>query len=430
MKRHMATTAALALAATLGGCVGGAPEHPIPHEQRATAVEISSSERRSGVDESAIEAFGFKVYWDSLIRDEVITSLTMEGDQLYAFTRSQRLFQIDVHSGMVNWVYDVGRELSFTDGGHPIAEWVYHPRPGTNFKQYDEVFFCADSYLYALDKRNGSELWEVQLPFTPSSAPDASATHVFVGAWNDRVYGIQKDEPLIPDWSWRTQGDVTARPVYTSPTVFASSQDGNLYAFDAASGRVKWPLKTDRKLLRDPVIYRKLLYVPAEDFNMYVVGVNDGLIHHRFCAGAPITTRPVGIDKTIYVGAEGKGMFAIKRTGFPPASKGNPRKVGHELIWEDEASTQVLCKGMEDVYLLAPGAEGSGKFQVRRIHAENGTERGVLDLDSPRVDFFVTNPFDPNGSDLASARRGGILFLGFRNGWIVAVKEAATIPGA
>jgi outer membrane protein assembly factor BamB len=104
-------------------------------------------------------------------------------------------------SGMVQWVFDVGAPLSFA-GVRPIAEYVYENAPG-GFKQYDEVFFCAGEKLFALDKTNGSELWTVKLPFTPSAPPHATETHVFVGS-----YEIRKDSPLVSNWSPRTEGDV------------------------------------------------------------------------------------------------------------------------------------------------------------------------------------------------------------------------------
>lgn len=432
MKRHLGITLALGAAALAAGCLG-TERRPIPHDAAIAGSSVDLNRRPPQVDEAKLEEFGFKLYWDSPIQGEVLTSLTLEGDALYAFTASNRLYQIDIRSGMVRWAFDVGRPLSFADG-RPIAEWVYRAREDKEtrlrVKQYDEIFFCAQGYLYALDKHNGSELWSVQLPFTPSSPPEASATHVFVGSWDDRLYAIRKDSPLVPDWSWRTGDDVMARPLFYPPMIFASSIDGGLYAFEAPTGKPKptFPFMTDRRLDVDPAVYKHLLYLPSDDFNLYVVGPTDGLVHHRECPGAPIDTRPIGIADTIYFGAEGKGIHALARRGLPNRSEGNPRKVTHELLWRSEGTTQLLCKGMEDVYLLAPGEPGTLKAAIRRVHAAKGNERGSLELSG--VDFWLTNPADPAGVEPTEIRRGGILLLGFRNGWIVALKERATIPGA
>ncbi|RMG06433.1 MAG: hypothetical protein D6731_25820 [Planctomycetota bacterium] len=419
------------LAPLLAGCLGTNKVSPT-RNQAVERLEAGANRDRPSLSQEELEGFGFTLYWDSYLRDEVITSLSMEGDQLYAFTESQRLYQIDTQSGMVNWVYDVGRPLEFTAGGRPISEWLYPYRldrkTRAKVKQYDEIFFVAGDTLYALDKKNGSELWTTRLPFTPSSAPQASKTHVFIGSWDDRVYGIRKDRPLVPDWSWRTGGDVLARPAVQGPNLFVASTDGKLYPFEAATGRVKRPFRTDRKLLHDPLIFKSLIYLPAEDFNLYVIGATDGLLHYRHGTGAPVSARPVAIERTIYYPSEGQGVFALLRKGLYKKDRGNPRKIEHEVLWQRPGATRVLCKGLHDVYLLEPNPDDSSHAAVSRINAKDGTYRGSIELTG--IDYWLTNPFSPLALDRKDALRGGILFLGFRNGWIFALKEKATIPGA
>jgi len=245
--------ALVGVAAALVGCLGIHTRRPYDPSQARSDADVDRT--KPTLPEQQIDEFGFAVYWDSFIRDEVITGVWVEGTgrdplrtdralrrgskpQLYAFTAAHRLYQIDMHSGMVNWVYDVGKPLSFMDG-RPIAEWSYTERDQeTGLQFYDEIFFVANDWLYALDKDNGSLLWRLELPFGASSPPAASRTHVFVGAWNDRIYAIQKDRPSVIDWNWRTDGDLVARPAVDSDSsqVFVASSDGNLYTFDAAKG--------------------------------------------------------------------------------------------------------------------------------------------------------------------------------------------------
>jgi hypothetical protein len=425
MKRVLLCTSVSLVASLVVGCLGenrASPKGP----QAVKRVDTGLRGERPQIDKERVKAFGFQVHWDSHIRDEVITSLNIEGDQLYAFTDSLRLYQIDIQSGMINWVYDVGKPLSFTDTS-PITEWTYTRDKETRYKEYDEIFFIADDVVIGLDKKNGSELFTANLRFTPSSPPRVSSSHLFIGSWDDRVYGIRKDNPTVSDWYWRSNGDIRTRVAYHSPTAFVTSRDGTMYTFDAATGRRKWTFRTDQQLTQSPLIYKSLLYLPSDDYNLYVLDVSDGLLHHRTCVGAPITGSPVAIDKTIYFGAGKEGMHALLRKVRPDASKGNPRKIEHELIWQRKQAKQLLCKGSQDVYVLEEG-EGTGNFSVARLDAKDGHFRDSLPLSG--VDFWITDHLSPNDLDPVRALRGGMIILGFRSGWIVGLKETATIPGA
>lgn len=430
-------TTALVCAA-LAGCLG---ETRRPGDKPTNAVRASAAPtaERPTVNEDTLREFGFVLYWDSFIRDEVLTALTIEGDfeqgfgkpQLYAYTESNRLYQIDLHSGMVNWLYDVGRPINFPQGRW-ITEWAYKPEIATDesgqaFKRYDEVFFVARDHLYALDKDNGAELWSVRLPFGASSPAQACQSHVLVGGWDDRIYAFSKQDPTIPDWSWRTDGDVIARPVGESPSMFVASVDGKLHTFDAAGGTYQWSFKTEKRIVQDPLVFKKLLYLPGDDYNVYVLNALDGLLEYRFGAGAPITGRPVAIDNagegdTIFFTAGDEGLFALGRAGRPKGS----RKTQHDLLWQRKEAERVVCRGARDVYVL-DRTGNSDKVKITRLGAIDGKVKGSLELEG--VDWVLTNPCGPNSTIREQSLLGGIIVVGYKSGWVAALKEIATLPG-
>jgi outer membrane protein assembly factor BamB len=436
---------ALARAATLGlaGCMGQDRHPPPSPETTRRAADVDPD--RPAVDEEAVKKFGFVLYWDSFIDKERLTSISLEGDfeqgfgqpKLYAFTASNRLYQVDLHSGMIHWMYDVGQPLSFADKGRPVAEWLYKKDKDTNFKRYDEVYFVARDHLYALDKESGAELWSVRLPFGASSAPWTSSTHVYVGSWDDRLYAFRKDDHDIPDWSWRTNDDLLTRGASESPQTFAATSDGDLMAFDAANGEPRWTFRTEKRLLQDPLLYQKLLYVPGEDFNLYVLNAIDGLLEYRHCPGAPISTRPVAVnngdEKTIYYTASEEGVFALARKHRPRPQEGNPRKTIHELLWQRKEATRFLCRGAHDVYVLEPkrdpetGAVDPTVTRIARLDADKGTFRDAIEL--PAADWVLTAPYGPASSIREEGLLGGMVVLGWRNGWVITLKEIATLPG-
>ncbi|MEZ6188232.1 MAG: PQQ-binding-like beta-propeller repeat protein [Planctomycetota bacterium] len=435
---------ACASALTLLGCVG---EHEEAIRTRRPADPVVAQDAPA-LPEERLNDFGLSVYWTSPLRGEIITGVYLEGQVLpavdrrkrtygagnpclYAFTKSQRLYQIDLNSGNVNWVYDVGRELSHTESGRPITEFVFRPSRATRFKTYDEVYFVAEDHLYALDKISGTALWITDLDFATASPPEATRNYVFLGSHDDRIYAFDKEEPEFPAWSWRTEGDVSNRPATQprNPNVYVASTDGSLYTFPQNQATPRAPFKTERRIVHDPVMHQNKVYVPAEDFNLYVVDAISGRLDARFGAEAPISGAPVvaanspaGIDYSIYFPAEGKGLYAMRRGARPEGARRDP----HEVKWNHPTATRFLARGLEDAYLMEP-TDDLDTVKITRVDALEGNQRDSMELTG--VDYLVTNPNSPRAAFPEEKLLGGILVLGFRNGWIIALKETKTLPG-
>lgn len=427
----------LCAAALLGavGCLDVQNRRPI-ESPRAIHGEGGRPTAPQPIEEERLKSFGMELFWNSWLRDETIVKLQLEADpvtgvgSLYAYTETNRLYQIDLHSGKVNWVFDVGKPLAFVDHERPICEFNY-PKDDT-LKQYDEVFFVAKDTLYALDKQDGSELWRLDCKFGVASPPQATITHVMVGSWDQRVYAIQKSAPATYDWMYRTEGEVTARPAQQSPSCFVASTDGNLYVFDVTKGELVSKLRTEKPLSGDPLVYRNLLYVGGEDYNLYVWSALDQFPHFRYPAGAPIKRAPVAIKNptekgkstdTIYVKTEGPegGIIAIIRGN----KLANSQKLSHEFLWKRDGAEQVLARGRDTVFLLEPAAKDGPARSKRivKVDAKNAYVRDEATVTG--VDYYLTNPIDPNDKKQVA---GGLVILGYRNGWLVAYKEKSPYP--
>ena len=417
-----------AIALGTAGCIGSAPRRPVDRPTDLARDTRPVSVNRPELDEKRLAEFGMDVYWDSHIRGETIARLQIEGASLYAITDSHRIYQVDLHSGKVNWVYDVGVPIQFTELERPISEFNY-PKTEDGLQRYDEVYFVAKDTLYALDRKGGSDLWRLALPFGASSPPQATASHVLVGSWDDWIYAVKKSAgPVTWDWKWRTDGDVTARPGAESPYAFIASSDGSLYTFDVVRGELQGqPFKTERALTADPLIHKKLMYLGGEDMNLYVINVNDGRVEFRLPAGAPIKKRPVAIGNDVYVATERvpgdkpedpqHGVIALLRKGRVF------NKTAHELRWTRLKAERVLARGRESTYLLEPDLRGTITFKkIVKVDAKEGAYRDELRPEG--VDYYVTNPHDPNQRPpVPETLMGGIVFLGYRNGWVIALKE-------
>jgi hypothetical protein len=231
---------------------------------------------------------------------------------------------------------------------------------------------------------------------------------------------------------YRTDGEVTARPGQQSPQCFVASMDGNLYVFDSSRGTIVQTLKTEKPLSGDPLVYRNLLYVGSEDYNLYVWDALDQHSHFRYSAGAPIKKAPVGIKNptekgkstdTIYVKTEGPdgGIVAILRGN----KIANSQRLSHEFLWKRDGAEQVLARGRDTVFLLEPTTK-DGPARSKRIVKVDAKSCYVRDeVTVTGVDYFLTDPLDPNDKKLVG---GGLMLLGYKNGWLIALKEKSPYP--
>lgn len=434
------TTAASATTVALVGCADVQNRRPIesPRASRTEANAQTRRDRPTPVDDARLASFGMEMFWDSWIRDETIAKLQLEADpvtgqgNIYAYTESNRLYQVDPGSGKVNWVFEVGAPLSFMDHDRPIAEFCYPRTDGDPIRKYDEVYFIAKDVLFALDKKDGSELWRLELKFGAASPPQATPTHVLVGGWDQRVYAVQKSDPTTHDWMYRTEGDILARAAQDSPSAFVASTDGNLYTFEASNGQLTSTFRTEKRLSADPVIYKKLLYLAGEDYNLYVLSALDGRQEFRYPAGAPMKKAPIAIANpiekgkstaTVYCVTESPepGVVAILRGGRVPGST----KTSHEFLWKRDGAQKVLARGRDTVFLLE-GASKDDPVRTKRIVKVDWKSCYLRDeLKVSGVDYYLSNPCDPHDK---KSLLGGLVIVGYRNGWIMAFKEKSPYP--
>jgi outer membrane protein assembly factor BamB len=83
-------------------------------------------------------------------------------------------------------------------------------------------------------------------------------------------------------WKFQTGGKVISSPVLSGDTVFVGSYDENLYAVDAASGKLKWKFKTEGPVLSSPAVAYGLVYFGSYDGQFYALDVRTGQAKWKF----------------------------------------------------------------------------------------------------------------------------------------------------
>jgi outer membrane protein assembly factor BamB len=72
-------------------------------------------------------------------------------------------------------------------------------------------------------------------------------------------------------WEFATGGAVRSSPAVAGSVVFVGSEDGRLYAVDAASGAKLWDFLTGDKITSSPAVVNGVVYVGSHDGNVYAI---------------------------------------------------------------------------------------------------------------------------------------------------------------
>jgi outer membrane protein assembly factor BamB len=307
-------------------------------------------------------------------RHDGLATVQLQGTDLYVQTRSGLVTLLDAETGVARWRTRVGRAYVAM---HALA---FNSR---------EVYVVNNTYLYALDKRTGAQLWEFRLTEGVAASPVADESMIYIPSQSSRfaayylprldlpptlaegmtpyydeakekkaetaeerrkrivsVKGERQlssapvshltpsvreasteEEPKGPRpvrvWSAVTALRLELPVVYTSEYVLVPTPNGIVAAFGklpqqsgAAAEIYRFPTEST---IRVPVgHFDEDAYVAAEDGNLYAMQISSGRVRWRHTAGTAISRQPATTDQDVFVVAERNGMTRLDRaTGTP-----------------------------------------------------------------------------------------------------------------
>lgn len=120
-------------------------------------------------------------------------------------------------------------------------------------------------------------------------------------------------------WTFPTGDRIVSSPVYRDGTIYFGSDDGNVYAVNAADGRQRWKRRTGGPVASTPALDGDMLYVASYDGKLYALDARTGVPKWRFHGGEdPAIHNQVGfqsspaiVDGTVYTGCRDSHLYAI-----------------------------------------------------------------------------------------------------------------------
>lgn len=232
-----------------------------------------------------------RVKWKFHTAGYVISSPAVAHGAAYVGSTDHNLYAVDIASGALKWKFPTKSRVMSSPA---VADGLV-------------LFGSYDGNFYAVEAASGKEKWR----FATAGERRFAATH---------LHGALPPVETMPD-----PFDVyLSSPAVIDGTVYFGSGDGNVYALDAASGKLKWKFATGNVVHASPAIADGILFVGSWDSYFYALDAATGQERWRFKTGDdPDIHNQVGIQSSaavangmVYFGCRDSNFYALdSRTG-------------------------------------------------------------------------------------------------------------------
>ena len=166
------------------------------------------------------------------------------------------------------------------------------------------------------------------------SSPVFSDDTIFIGSDDGNVYAVDAADGR-QRWKYRTGGPVPATPAVAAGVVYAGSYDGKFYALDAKTGEPRWKFATggERRFeaknlhgllpkdqtiadpfdvfLSSPVVAQGSVYFGSGDGHVYALDAQSGALNWKFRTGDVVHASPAYADGVVYFGSWDSYFYAV-----------------------------------------------------------------------------------------------------------------------
>jgi outer membrane protein assembly factor BamB len=346
---------------------------PAQHEPRGALpnrgvhqFKVLALDRRTG-----------KTVWERTAREEepheaahqdngswASSSAITDGQHVFAYFESRGLYAYDMQGKLI-WQADFGDKKmrnQFGEGSTPVLHG------NTLVVVWDHL--DQPSYVIALDKNTGKELWRVDHPemdtwATPLVVEHAGRKQVIVNAMN-RVRSFDLETGKIVWDGPGTTMNVIPSPVFGNGMVFIMSgfRGNNLKAIKladakgdiAATGAIAWQLDRDTPYVPSPLLYDNILYfLKTNNGLLSAFDAISGKPHYqavRMAKAPEVFSSPVGADGRVYVTSRDGVTTVIKHGTTYEVLAENTLDDGFDAS-PALADTEMFLRGFRYLYAIS-----------------------------------------------------------------------------
>ena len=204
-----------------------------------------------------------------------------------------------------------------------------------------------------------------------------------------------------PQWQTETGGEVNASPAVVDGTVYVGSNDGSLYALDAADGERLWRTEIGGSVTTSPAVVNGTVYAGSGRL-LYALDAGDGSEQWRYRTPeyefneGNIQEDPTVFDGTVYVGSEDRWLYALD------AGDGTEQ-------WRNEIGEHPGAPAVADGTVVTKSDAGSAvaldAATGERRWTEDEAYGGTALVSIANGTAFIPGDFDLLADDLADGSR-------------------------
>jgi outer membrane protein assembly factor BamB len=165
----------------------------------------------------------------------------------------------------------------------------------------------ADANVYAIDLKNGRQVWEYRTGDAVEAGPCVVGGSVFIGSSDGFLYAIDANSGQLK-WKYQTGGKIMGAANWApSPNgrgvwLLVGSYDNKLHCIDSANGKVVWTYETGSYINGSPAVSDGKVVFGGCDARIHVVSVADGKMLTQIDTGSYIAASAAIVEGQVYVG--------------------------------------------------------------------------------------------------------------------------------
>ena len=257
-----------------------------------------------------MESQSGKIIWEKRSSKFISRPFVLFNQTLFAVSIKQELIALDFRTGKAKWIYDprVSTELIVKGAAPPVING-------------SRVFFTVSTgELHAVNLKTGRLIWKAkpgssrgqgQGRFRDAMGQLFVENNRLVMARNDgMIFGLNLGQK--GDVNWKHQVSAATSAVVSGGTLFVGCLNGDVYSFDATSGRQRWKVSVGRQAVAHIHVGKQRLFLAGSKGRIAVISVAKGELVWHDDLGGMIPGPPLVFNDRIYFATGLKALYSYR----------------------------------------------------------------------------------------------------------------------